>query len=110
INAFVPSNNNGGLQEPQDLVFGPDTNLYVASFFHNPPPGTPVVNSFVERYSGVNGMPMDQFTGSSSDGFFGLAFPTLATVPEAGTLAIGAAISLALAFHFANRQRNRKAA
>lgn len=48
IQAFVGSDNNGGLSSPRFLLFGPDGNLYVSSFD----------TDSVMRYSGTTGEPL----------------------------------------------------
>jgi sugar lactone lactonase YvrE/subtilisin-like proprotein convertase family protein len=65
IKNFVPSGNNGGLQNPTAMLFGPDGNLYVAS-------GT---TGQVLRYSGTTGAPLGAFaSGGGLNGPNGLAF------------------------------------
>ncbi|HJT82749.1 MAG TPA: hypothetical protein VJ719_16245, partial [Chthoniobacterales bacterium] len=56
--AFIDSFMASGLNQPRGLEFGPDGNLYIANFFHNPPtfmdPGTP---GMVFRYDGTSASP-----------------------------------------------------
>jgi len=74
LDAFVPANN-GGLDDPSGLAFGPDNNLYVNGNFSNS----------VLRYSGKTGAFIDAFVPSGSGGLnrpsIGLIFSP-SPVPE----------------------------
>ncbi len=61
IDAFVPARS-GGLDNPKDLIFGPDGKLYVVSALTNS----------VLRYDGATGAFLDEFV---SPGSGGLSFP-----------------------------------
>src|SRR3990172_4917795 len=68
VDTFVPSGS-GGLVTPSALIFGPDSNLYVASSFVV----GDVLGFGVLRYSGTTGVFIDIFVSSGSGG---LDFPT----------------------------------
>ena len=55
----------GGLRGPTDLAFGPDGNLYVASFGDD-------ANSKIIRYNGITGAYMDDFVPVGSGGLRGV--------------------------------------
>jgi hypothetical protein len=73
VDAFV-SAGDGGLSRPRDLVFGPDSNLYVSSF------GT----GDIFRYNGTTGTFMDDFVAAGSGGLGG---PTFLLFGEGGSAA-----------------------